>query len=186
MSQLPDVNQFAAAAQRPAVADGDFAETIKLTQPGEFIYGQVVAVRDVNTQYGNKTVLEVNDQQRGVVSMWVSNVQLVAGLVEGNNQLQRPVQRGDLLYVRFDGKQELDNGRQVSNFAINVAAGQPPPQPAQAPVQVASPQQQNGYQQQPQQPAPAQQWQQPAPQQWPQPQQQPQQQPVDPQQHVPF
>jgi hypothetical protein len=182
MSQLPDVNQFAQGAQRPQIADGDFPDVFKFTQPNEFLYGQVTAVRNANTQYGPKTVLELNDQQRGVLSFWCSNVQLVAGLVEGNNQLGRPVKIGDIVYIRFDGKQQLDNARTVSNFSINVANGQPPPQPQQAPQHVAPPQQPQQQYAPPPQQAPAQQWQQPPQQQWPQPQQ-PQQ---SPQQHVPF
>lgn len=184
---MPDVNTMAQGAQRPAVGDGEYPDSVKLTQPGEYIYGLVADVRDVNTEHGPRTVLEVDDQQRGRITFWCGNVQLIAGLVDGRNQLGRKVQAGDVVYVRFDGKEQIQGGRTVSNFAINVAAGQAPPQ--HQPQQVAPPVQQPPVQPQgvPQAPQPGQQWGQPVPQ-----QQWPQQPPVQPQgqqpggQTVPF
>lgn len=188
---LPDVNQFAQNATTPVINDGDYAPTIKLETPGEYLYGQIADIRLVNTQYGDTYVLEVNDQQRGQVAMWLSNVQLRAGLVEGRNQLGRQVHTGDIVYIRFDGKQPLDGGRTVSNFSINVAANpntaQQAPQQVQPPAANGAPQQQPYPPPPPQQPAQpqtqaGQQWQQPPPQQW----QQPPQQQGQPPQNVPF
>lgn len=216
MSQVPPpVDQMAQGAQRPQVADSEFPDTVKLQTPGEFIYGYITAVRRANTQYGDRTIIEMNDQTRGPISMFLSNIQLQTALVEGRNQLGRPIQTGDLLYCRFDGKEQLDGGRTVANFAINLAGGQagaaaPTPQvggfghqpPAPAPAPAApqpayqQPQQwtqpappQPSYTQQPP-PAPQQQWPQPAPQQAPRPQQgqQQMQQPAQepPEGQVPF
>lgn len=168
MSQLPPVDQMAQGAQRPQVADGNYPDTFKFTVPGEHVYGQVTGVRRVNTQYGDRVVIEIGDQQRGPIAVWLSNIQLQAALVEGNNQLGRPVAAADIVYIRFDGKQQLDGGRTVSNFAINLAAGNGVPQPA--PVvggfgaQPPAPAQQPAYTQpgyQPQQTG-QQQWSQPA------------------------
>lgn len=119
---LPDVNQFAAAATQPA-GGGDGPDAIKLTEPGEFLYGVVTATKyGLTTQYGDADLIEMADQQRGPVAFWCTNAQTRNGIVNGQNQAGRPVQTGDLLYVRFDGKQALDGGKTLSLYSINVQA----------------------------------------------------------------
>ena len=154
---------MAAGASTPNV---EGPPVFKFTQPGDEVFGQVTrASFGFETQFGIGNVIEVADEQRGEITVWLSNAQLDAGLVQGRNQLGRRVQEGDVVYIRFDGKTNIQGGKTLSQFAINVQAGQPSAVPQHhAPAQ-APPPQQNGYQQPQQPPAPPQQ----APQQqWPQ------------------
>ena len=167
--------QMAAGATQPGL---EGPPEFKFTQPGEEVFGVVTAARyGFNTVHGPGNVIEVNDFARGALTLWASNVQLEAGIVQGRNQLGRAVAVGDLIYVRFDGQTALDGGKTVKNFAINVQAGQQPQQaPSQQPAQVPAPQPQQQPGGWPQQPQPVQPQQQPVQQQgWPQ---QPPQQPV--------
>ena len=134
--------QMAQGAAQPAV---EGPPEFKFTQPGEEIFGTVTAARyGFNTQYGVGNVIEVVDEERGPVTVWATNVQLEAGIVQGRNQLQRPVQEGDVVYIRYDGQTALEGGKSVKNFAINVQAGQQTPAATSgpAPAQVAPPVQQ--------------------------------------------
>ena len=76
---LPDVNQFAAAATQPA-GGGDGPDAIKLTEPGEFLYGVVTATKyGLTTQYGDADLIEMADQQRGPVAFWCTNARPATG-----------------------------------------------------------------------------------------------------------
>lgn len=102
--------------------------------PGTELYGQVMAARfGIETRFGDADLIEVNDHVQGPVTLWLSNVQLKAGLVEGRNQLGRPVADGDLVYVRFDRSEPRPGGKTLKHFSVNLAAGQPPAQPASPP-----------------------------------------------------
>lgn len=119
---LPPVDQFAQQAQQPQ-GGGDGPDAIKLTEPGDYVYGVVTATKyGLTTQYGEADLIELSDQQRGPVALWCTNAQLRNGIVNGQNQTGRPVQTGDLVYIRFDGKQQLDGGKTLSLFSINVQA----------------------------------------------------------------
>lgn len=119
---LPDVNQFAQNAEQPQ-GGGEGPDAIKLQQEGEYVYGIVTATKyGLTTQYGEADLIEMNDQQRGPVALWCTNAQLKNGIVNGQNQTGRPVKTGDLVYIRFDGKQALDGGKTLSLFSINVQA----------------------------------------------------------------
>lgn len=184
---MPDRNQMAQGAQRPSGGGGESLPKVKFENPGEEVFAHVTAFKQVTSDYGQAHLAELNDQQRGACTLWLNNVQLDTALVQGDNNLGRPIQPSDVIYVRFEGKQALEGGKSVSNFAIAVSEGpplpqaqQPAPQPAPAPAPwPAQPQQAPAPQSQQPAPQPAPQPQQPAPQPFPgQPQQgQPQPQP---------
>jgi hypothetical protein len=133
----PDLAALRQGAATPTV-EGPPKYTF--TTPGEEVYGQVAQVRfNLDTQFGVGHLLELNDVTRGPITIWLSNVQLEAGLVQGRNQLGRPVAAGDIVYIRFDSIEPRQGGKTLKHFAINVAAGQAPA-PAPAPAQVAAPQ----------------------------------------------
>lgn len=140
-----DLNALRAGAATPTV-EGPPKFTFQ--NPGDEVYGQVDLVRfDVETKFGAANLIEVSDVQRGPVTVWLSNVQLETGLVQGRNQLGRPVQQGDTVYIRFDSTEAREGGKTLKHFAINLAPGEQAPQQApqpqyQPPVQQQAPQQQ--------------------------------------------
>lgn len=138
---LPPVDQFAQNAQEPA-GGGDGPDAIKLQNAGEYVYGIVTAARyGFTTPHGDGHIIEMDDQQRGPVALWCTSAQLRNGIVEGQNQAGRPVQAGDLVYIRFDGKKNLDGGKTLNTYSINVQA---PGGNAQAQAQQTSNQWANG------------------------------------------
>jgi len=156
MSALDAARQAAATP----VAEGPPKFTFQ--NPGDEVYGQVAVARfGITTPHGEGHLIELNDHQHGLITVWLSNVQLQAGVVEGRNQLARPVHPGDIVYIRFDSTEPRPGGKTLKNFSINVAEGETAP-----PVQQAQ--------------------QQPAPQYAPQPQVQPQQAPPAPPQQGGF
>lgn len=126
-----------AARQAAAVPQAEGLPKFTFDVPGTELYGQVITARyGVTTPHGVGHLLEVRDHVAGDVTVWLSNVQLQAGIVEGRNQLGRPVQGGDIVYIRFESLEPRPGGKTLKNFAINVAAGQAPAQqPVQQPVQ---------------------------------------------------
>lgn len=117
-------DRLASKAQAPA--GGDYPDAVKLTEVGDEVAGIVTAVRtDVDTQYGDADVLQIDDEIRGEeVALWATSYQLKLGLIDGDNALGRQVETGDEVYIRFEGKVPTDNGNTVNTYAIAVAAGE--------------------------------------------------------------
>ncbi len=163
---VPDIDALRQGAT-PAPAGGGGADgppKFTFTQPGEEVFGQVTRAEfEITTPYGLSDVIEVNDAQRGPLTLWLGTSQLAAGLVEGKNQLGRRIQASDIVYIRFDRTEARPNGNTLKHFSINLQAGPPLPQ--------SQPQQQAPAPQQPHAPAgyvptgAPQPWPQPAPQQ---------------------
>ena len=154
---------MAAGASTPTVNTESLPE-FKFHNPGDEVFGQVTRAQfGIQTKFGEGNLVDVNDHRFGAVTVWLGNVQLKSGLVDGNNQLGRQVQPGDIVFIRFDSVTPLDGGKTVKNFSINLQAGaqqaaqqaqpaaapqqpvqpqspvQAPVQPAQAPVQPQAP-----------------------------------------------
>lgn len=138
MSDLRE--QMAAGAVAPSMESGD---VFKFTTPGETVCGEVIVAKfDIVTKYGEADLIEVSDDKRGQVTVWLTNAQLRAGLVDGRNQIGRRVDVGDKVFIRFDGVTALEDGKSVKNYSINVQAAGPPSAGAgiaAAPTQVAAP-----------------------------------------------
>lgn len=113
------------------------------TQPGDEVFGRVLLVKTDLSIPGNSdlgSLIEVDQgQPAGTCTVWTTAAQLKAGLVEGRNQLGRPVAAGDIVYIRFDGKTAIEGGKTLNTFAINVQAGAGAPQAVAAPAQVPAP-----------------------------------------------
>ena len=142
MSALDAARQAAATP----VAEGPPKFTFQ--NPGDEVYGQVAVARfGITTPHGEGHLIELNDHQHGLITVWLSNVQLQAGVVEGRNQLARPVHPGDIVYIRFDSTEPRPGGKTLKNFSINVAEGETAPPatdnrpPQQAPQYAPQPQQ---------------------------------------------
>lgn len=109
-------------AEHPSSVDGPPA--FRFDEEGQEIFGKVHRVSfSVQTKYGDVDVVEVEDHERGLVTLWLSQVQLVNGLVRGSNPLGRPIAEGDVVYIRFDGTKSLDGGKTLKQFSLNLAAG---------------------------------------------------------------
>lgn len=132
------MNQHPLAQGAYTPSGGDAADSppkFSFAQPGEVVVGQVTKAQlSVKTPHGEAAVIEVVDEQRGPLTLWLSTFQLRVAFVEGQNPLGRPVQAGDTIYVQYLNMEALDAGKSVKNFAVNIAAGQgQAPQAAPAP-----------------------------------------------------
>ena len=119
--------EMAKGAVNPTKAD-QANSTFKFTEKGQELYGTVEKVAiDIITDYGKASLIEVNDEDEGLVTLWLSQAQLKRGLVNGGNPLGRQVIEGDIVYIRFDGETKLDGGRTMKNFSVNLKAAEPVP-----------------------------------------------------------
>lgn len=131
--------QMAAGAVAPSM---DTGEVFKFTQAGETVCGEIIVAKfDIVTKYGDADLIEVSDDKRGQVTVWLTNAQLRTGLVEGRNQIGRRVDVGDKVFIRFDGITQLDDGKTVKNYSINVQAGTPSAAAVAAAAPAAAPSQ---------------------------------------------
>lgn len=106
---------------------GDFPDTVKFEDVGDEVAGVVTGVRQVTTDYGEATVIALDDEIRGEeVAFFATNHNLKVAFVEGENELDRPVRKGDGIYARYEGKSQTKNGNTVKNFAVAVDAGDAP------------------------------------------------------------
>lgn len=131
--------QLSAGATSPS---GSGADQLKFKDVGTEVFGKVTSVRlNVPTKrYAPiDAIVEVDDEERGVVAIFATTVQLKRALVEGENPLGRTVAVGDTVFIRFDSEEDLDGGNTLKHFSVNVAdGGGTPPQPA-APAPAAAP-----------------------------------------------
>ena len=136
---------------------------ISWTQQGQDVHGDVTRVefdKQIQGQPEPAHLMEVNDEQHGPVTVWLSTTQLRSGFLHGVNQLGRRVQVGDRVYIRYDGEKPSGPGKSPTKlFSIALVGPQGQGQQASnAPTQVQPPQQQPQPAPQPQQQAPQQQW----------------------------
>ncbi len=109
-------------AQQPG--GGDFPDTVKFEDVGDEVAGTVTGVRNVTTDYGDAVVIAVDCEVHGEeVAFFATNHNLRLAFVEGENDIGRPVQKGDEVYARYEGKNQTKNGNTVKNFAVAVEAG---------------------------------------------------------------
>ena len=79
-------------------ADEDaYPPDFNFSQDGEIIEGTVVEIRQIDTQYGESTVLELSTEERGNVSVWC-NVVLQGALKRQN------VMPSDFIGIRYNGE----------------------------------------------------------------------------------
>lgn len=144
MNQPITPQDLAQQAVRPATGNYETLPNIKLDTPGQSIFGVIEEIKEVSTQYGDRTVVTIAEQTMGRAQLWASQTQLRSGLVDGQNNLGRPARAGDTVYVEYEGQQQIDGGRQVKNFRVAIADGQQQSQarqPAPAPAPAPGPQQ---------------------------------------------
>ena len=120
MSSIRD--RLKGKAQQPG--GGDYPDIVKFEDVGDEIAGNVTSVRDVTTDYGEATVIAVDCEVHGEeVAFFATNHNLRTAFVDGDNELDRPVRKGDGLYARYEGKSQTKNGNTVKNFAVAVDDG---------------------------------------------------------------
>lgn len=112
--------QAAAPPPRPEVDDD--REVFKFVNEGDEVYGLVVDAK-FGLKGGEVDLIEVDDEEHGPITVFLGSMALNQSLVEGANNLGRPVQKGDQVYIVFDGKIPLDGGRTFNQFRIHLEAG---------------------------------------------------------------
>lgn len=115
--------EAAQAAVRPASQEYGDRETVKFTEPGQEVYGIVAKVALGVGKKGDIDLIEVDDEELGEITVFLGNLGLQQGLVEGSNNLGRPVQKGDTVYIRFDGEEVLEHGNTFKHYAVYLEGG---------------------------------------------------------------
>lgn len=119
MSDLRE--RMAANATQPST---DNSSVFRFSTPGETVCGDVIVAKfDIVTKYGDADLIEVSDAKRGQVTVWLTNAQLRAGLVDGHNQLGRRIRVGDTVFIRLDGTTDLEDGKTVKDYSIALEEG---------------------------------------------------------------
>ena len=88
-------------------------------EPGQTLEGVITRRAEVTTKYGDTEVLEVEDDNGNVWTVWCSNVRLSQALA------QLDPTEGDRIRIRYDGPVDAGKGRTLREYRVAVlpAAG---------------------------------------------------------------
>lgn len=113
--------------------DGDYNNPPKWrpTEPGQFLEGEVVSDRTVNTQYDSAArVMEIESADGTAHTVWCSASRLRRAMEEAN------VGEGDRIRIEFEGEMDVGKGNPLKLYTVRKWAAESGPEPQAA---VASP-----------------------------------------------